>query len=850
MAGALDSTRSLRLPAAAALATFLCTLGLDRLIQAGPWLAEISALAVLIAALGAGARRINTPRPLIVPAQVVLVLIGLVVMLVPHAATAGFLPGPQAVRALVHLVNQGGLDLRNYAPPAPATPGVTALLTVSGAGFALLVDLLAVTLRRPVLTGLPMLAVYLIPATRLPGGTSWLGFVACALGYLVLLGTDGQDRLSQWGRTVHRRSGRPLQGSTNTGLTRQIATWAIGAALVIPMLIPTLPRVITLSGAGSGGGGQGSTIFLDQTVDISRDLTSSTPVPLLDYRTDAPPSEVPEDYLQMYVLTQFSDDGNSWTPPAKAETALPGTEYVPGLARSSNVHVETVHTSVTVIGNLGFSAVPAPAAVTDLSDVSGLQNIVVDTDTATMFVNDNVNASRQNAHYTAVSRVPMPTSSQLETATVGHDPIGRNYLALPSGFPSVIAQDARQITASATTPYDKAMALQQYFLGNGFRYSLSVKAEDGVPAIVSFLKNKVGFCEQYAATMAAMARSLGIPAVVAEGFTPGEVQSDGSYEVTTHDAHAWPLLYFDNFGWVRFEPTPSIVTGGRAITPPWAQAPAKSSGNGTNPGTTVSTSRATPTPTASRCPGGGEPVSLPRHVGDDSGSGETGCGAKKPSLPVAAAAPFSSWGPLGALPRAFQRWFLTGNPAQIGVKLLLLALVLLTGVPGTARLLRRRRRRRLMRSAATAGAALPRPRSGPDDGPEPGAGGFDSRFGPSGARRQAAFTAWEELREYATDLGYGWPESDTPRQLAGRLSAQAEFDEASQAAVGRVTTLVERAVYSPDPDIAPEEARALPEDVSRLRGALGSAAGRGARLRAALLPSSSLDYVLRRGRRS
>src|SRR6185312_9919568 len=148
-----------RLPAAAALATFLSTLGLDRLIKVGPWMTEIAGMAILIAAAGAGLRRINTPRLLILPGQVVLVLVSLVLMLVPHSATFGFLPGPHALHALVRLVNQGGLDLQQYVAPAPATAGITALLTVAGSGFALLIDLFAVTLRRPVLTGLPILAV-------------------------------------------------------------------------------------------------------------------------------------------------------------------------------------------------------------------------------------------------------------------------------------------------------------------------------------------------------------------------------------------------------------------------------------------------------------------------------------------------------------------------------------------------------------------------------------------------------------------------------------------------------------------------------------------------------------------
>ena len=47
-------------------------------------------------------------------------------------------------------------------------------------------------------------------------------------------------------------------------------------------------------------------------------------------------------------------------------------------------------------------------------------------------------------------------------------------------------------------------------------------------AIEAFLENRVGYCEQFAGTFAAMARSLGIPARVAVGFTQGEQQPDGT----------------------------------------------------------------------------------------------------------------------------------------------------------------------------------------------------------------------------------------------------------------------------------------------------------------------------------
>jgi hypothetical protein len=89
-------------------------------------------------------------------------------------------------------------------------------------------------------------------------------------------------------------------------------------------------------------------------------------------------------------------------------------------------------------------------------------------------------------------------------------------------------------------------------------------------ALENFLLGKQGFCEQYASAMAAMVRALGIPARVGVGFTPGTRQPDGDWHVTTSDAHAWPEVWFNGAGWVRFEPTPrssQVTTPGYTIPP-------------------------------------------------------------------------------------------------------------------------------------------------------------------------------------------------------------------------------------------------------------------------------------------
>jgi hypothetical protein len=97
--------------------------------------------------------------------------------------------------------------------------------------------------------------------------------------------------------------------------------------------------------------------------------------------------------------------------------------------------------------------------------------------------------------------------------------------------------------------------LQNYFRTN-FEYDLQVAAGHSVTDIQSFLRLRRGYCEQFAGTFAAIMRTLGVPARVAVGFTPGELQADGLYHVRGEHAHAWPEIYLDGVGWVRFEPTP------------------------------------------------------------------------------------------------------------------------------------------------------------------------------------------------------------------------------------------------------------------------------------------------------
>jgi len=820
-----EATRApLRLTGAAAFATATATLGLERLVQGGPWITACLAVILVVGGVGHLARSGRVPRPVVVPAQLVGALLAITLLRVPGDAIALIIPGPGAFHALADQVSAGRANIMNESPPAVDTPGITTILVLLCAAFAILIDAVAVTYRRAVLAGLPLLAVYLVPATRRPGGMSWLAFIIAAVGYLSLVSADGHDRLARWGRALGstRTSSDPYGPANNphSALSRRITTTAVVAALVLPWFIPTLPGVFK---DGSGGGGGGGTISISQSVDLRKSLTSTSATPLLRYTTSS--GDPRDQYLGMSVDDTF--DGNAWSP-GSGERMLPFAApiAVPGLS-TTGIKQSTSTMHISIVNDFSFSTVPVPYAPETLS---GIANPSYDANTLMVVAGDSGTRSRKGQSYGVQSTDVTPTPDQLNAASLSTDPTLTRYTQLPDNFPADVAALAKQITANSTTLFGKALALQNYFTSSKFTYSTSVPAGDGNSAIQSFLKDKVGFCQQFAGTMAAMARSLGIPAFVEVGFTPGTQQTNGDFLVTTHDAHSWPMLYFSGIGWTRFEPTPTI-SGGRGEAPAYTRA-ALNSGPQASASSSAGAVTARPTTSAACDP------KLTQLTGES-------CEAQKSGHAAAAPRAFASWGPFGVFPRWFQRWFLTGSATVIASKLAALVLLLLATVPALGRLARRRKRRVLVKQTER---YLARVAAGGEKAAKVPPGRFRNEDGrPAAPMAAIALAAWAELRECADDLGYEWADSDTPRQTAARLSAAAHFSHDASAAMGRVTTLTEQARYAEAPHYDQPTLRALPRDLRTLRSALAENASRGDRIRAAILPSSSLTR-LREGR--
>ncbi|NML49609.1 DUF4129 domain-containing protein [Streptomyces sp. R302] len=591
-----------RLTLAAWAASLMAAGALLPLVKPASWIFTAAFLLALQSGTGMLCRRVPLARPLTVGAQLLVGVLALTVVFAREQALLGFLPGPLAVQHVAELFRLGAEDVGTYAIPAPDTEGIRLMLVAGVMAIGLLVDVLAVTFRRAAPAGLPLLALYSVAAGLSGGGAGRLWFVLAAAGYLLLLLAEGRDRLSAWGRVFGgaQRSGRPgsLVGTgtsfapVRTG--RRIGAVAMGTALVVPLVLPGFSGGLLGTGgggaAGGGGRGGGTIAAVNPLVSLQDNLRQPEDFEVLRYRTNALDNS--DLYLRLVALDQF--DGTSWKSSVRPIEAVPKSLPWPnGLAQS----VRTAEVTSNFVASEGYDQkwlpMPFPAARVDIEGRWRFEPA------GRMLVGDD-KQSTKGVRYQVTSLDVQPTAEQLAQAGPAPDALLREYTKVPGSLPADVKSTAVEVTKDAANDYERAVRLQDWFSEDGgFRYDVSVTSGTGTEAISRFLKDKKGFCIHFSFSMAAMARTLGIPARVAVGFMPGTDQSDGSVSVGIRDAHAWPELYFEGAGWTRFEPTPS-----RGFTPAYTRQTSPTTGP-TGPAQPSQAASAQPsaTPRASKsCP--------------------------------------------------------------------------------------------------------------------------------------------------------------------------------------------------------------------------------------------------------
>jgi transglutaminase-like putative cysteine protease len=763
---------------AAALATVAASVSLYPLFIGKLWFWAGAGAVAVVAATGTLTRLRRLPVVVCLAGGVLGLLLYLNLVFAGARSWGHVLPTFSSLRALWHLAGQGFDQAAKYAPPVPQLHGLL-LLAAAGIGItALLTDLIAVRLESAALAGLPLLLLFTEPFTvsvsRTAVGTT-IAFCLGVAGYLALLSSEGRDRIREWEQ--------PNPGPDEIPDTRALAAAgrrvgiaSVVVALCAPLFIPGL-HVTRLFGGQPGIGGTpglGGIGFPDPNTQLSKELHASKNTAVLAYTS----SDTTPQYLQVYVLDNLTSSGwKLFSQPESLVPASPRLPEPPGQTDSSwATPVTTAVTISTTVSQDALLALPVPYPARTVSAPGTLR-----ADRFSLMVLDS-GVQLAGLKYTVTSLDQSPPAQVLDHVAAPPKDITDHYTEVPSAYrPLASVAQAVATAAGAKTPFQEAVALQDWLSSRDFKYTLNAPAVTDAAGLTTFLQStRRGYCQQFSFAMAALARLLGIPSRVAYGYTAGTVTARGGWLVSTHDAHAWPELYFQGFGWLRFEPTPQGAAGQGTATPP-AYTLRPSNAFAHNP--VQAFPSATPTSSAI-------------------GNGHNFVGPDRLGLPP------------GGTAGSGRQHGGTLSPWEIFGLVLLGLLVLAAVAPACARLAIRRHR---WRSA--------------------GRGGTGDRQRSDAA---LAHAAWRELRDDLVDYGAGYLPSESPRALAARAGASLGLAEPALAVLGRIALAEERARYA----ARPVSGAGLRQDSATVRRAIAAAVPRWTRWRARLMPSSVLTPAL------
>ncbi len=487
------------------------------------------------------------------------------------------------------VINSGWQSIAEQRVPATPELGIVLLLVFLMIGSAFVADAAVSIIESPALMAPPLLTLLALPVAVRPDIADPLWFLVTAILFLIVL-----------------RLGRRPASTAVLGLMGSIV---IGGSLLTPTFLPAVEE-------DSGPIGGGIATGINPLVNLGDDLRRGDPVTALTYTTNAGTGL----YLRLATLDTFN--GRSWSP-TMVETDRDNVvaEFPQPVGLADPVARETLAATVQV-GEVSGRWLPLPYPSRTVTGLVGDWYWEANGLSAR-----SGNAGVRGQLYDVTFLDVQPNIDQVRVSMP--DPGGESpWLALPARLPEVIGQTAQEVTAGAETSYDKAIALQTYFTDGTFQYSEDAPVEEGYDGtsgdiLATFLEKKAGYCVHFASAMAVMARELGIPARMAVGFQPGNsstLTGVTTYTVSSHDMHAWPELYFDGIGWLRFEPTP-----GRGITPDYSAVPA------VDDPLTPEDEGATPAPTSTTGPGAAP--ERPDEQGVDPGAGGLAGPAANP-LPI------------------------------------------------------------------------------------------------------------------------------------------------------------------------------------------------------------------------
>jgi transglutaminase-like putative cysteine protease len=772
-----------RLGLVAASATLLAAAPLSAIFASWTWLMECILTVGLVAGAAVLARTLRFPAW----AQTLSMIATLVLMLTwlfPSGhELLSLLPSTATFTHFGQLMSQAGADSRAYGVPVPDRDGLLFLAVLGIGSVAIAVDLFTVVLRRPALAGLPMLAIYSVPVAIYVDSVPVLPFIIGSVGFLWLLVADNVDRVRQFGRrfTGDGRDVDVWEPSPLAAAGRRLAVIGVAAAVVLPLAVPGITTGLlsrlTQTGTGIGGVGVGpGGGRLNLFASLSGQLTQTETREMVRVTTDEPDPF----YLRVGVADVITNQGFTSQP----NSGRPIARGLPDPRDDGNTDSADFGEYQATVQASGLDQALAPVYSTTI----GVNNLDGNWfyDPAALAVYSPRTTTKGRTYKIDYLRAKY-TPAQLRTARPlpADNPLWTALTTVPRD--ATVDTLVATLTKGQRTDYDKVRAIYDYFsLDNGFSYNVQTQTGTSGSDIAAFLKNKVGFCQQYAAAMAWMVRAAKIPARVAFGFTRGTKQGD-TYVITNRNAHAWTEVYLDGFGWIPFDATPASSVAGstRSDWAPDTDAP--------TPSVSSSTSAAIPGPDSSAAVAGQDRADRGANPGDTAGSGGVAAGQ-------------NSW--FGLL------------SAVIAVLVIVLLLV-----PAVRRALLRRHRHHVTvpKAPATVGA-----------GPAPPGSREVAVTTEAVQAREDAHAAWDELIDTMIDFRVPVDPTETPRHTAQRLVHEAELTDKPAVSATLLGGAEERARYARQPLQGSELTTAL----SQVRKGLAHHATHRTRIAAVLMPPS------------
>jgi transglutaminase-like putative cysteine protease len=335
------------------------------------------------------------------------------------------------------------------------------------------------------------------------------------------------------------------------GLRNMTVMSSMCAILLALVLFALLPRMRTSMLQTGIGRGQAIAGFSDRVeLGASGPIRSDRTVVLRVETLEGTPPEPREAYWRGLAFDAF--DGRRWsiTPPARVARAGSAKIGI-GLGRGpdlSDLTQRVVREPVTggVLFAAGTPRLISGALLQIESDLNGGLYDPIQTDQRIRYTVRTQSNASDDARLARDRALPPPGDE-------------RRYLALPVLSPQ-IGELARQIAVDASTDAERARALERHLRKHG-RYTDSPPPLDGgahgSPVEAFLLGELSGHCEYFASGMVVLARELGLPGRLVNGFAGGRENPLGGFiELVRADAHAWVEIHYEAAGWVRYDPTP------------------------------------------------------------------------------------------------------------------------------------------------------------------------------------------------------------------------------------------------------------------------------------------------------